>query len=475
MTINKIALSVLAASTLATASFAAANSISTTGKIEYNTAFTSTQPDQALGVKIGQVDLNTSTPINNKNVVYVKIEGAKWAGDPSKYVLSYLDNGTATTVDSANITNDEIQFIVSGTIAKDTNLSVTYNGNGGSDLNVTLPSTYTGDVVISTRARDNENGIDLAGAEDSITVAKPVTVTPTATVTCANVTIDSDNKTQFLTGSKNTVTTADCDIAVIHPSKDVLAAPAAGYTNGFDFDYTDVNATVYMYPGNFTDGNFTAAVDSSNVPNGTLGASDAVTGQAINFYLGDNDLSDDINSTLTYTLSGTGNELADATFQTEVKLGYVGDAVSGVAPEQTPFTKADTMTWTLPVFSVTVLNMRSNPTNGTNTFIKLYNDDASQVASVDVQVTTADGRILPTVKDVATVPSQGSITLSASQINDAVTSENLANGYAVKVSYSNVAKTSGNAVAYQRNSEGSTMGMRVKTNRVVGAGYYQGL
>jgi hypothetical protein len=92
-----------------------------------------------------------------------------------------------------------------------------------------------------------------------------------------------------------------------------------------------------------------------------------------------------------------------------------------------------------------------------------------------VQVTTADGRILPTVKDVATVPSQGSITLSASQINDAVTSENLANGYAVKVSYSNVAKTSGNAVAYQRNSVGSTMAMRVKTNRVVDARYYQGL
>jgi len=462
MTIKKIMLSVAAATMVATTAFA--GTMSEGGSlIKYNTNFISTQSAKDIGKVIKNVELNTTSAINAQNVLNFKLSGANWAGKTINYQISY--NGGKTTVNASNKTNNELQFIISKTIAADTNVTLSYNNNNNNDLNVTLPSTSTGNVVLTTSARDNVNNIDIIGAKASLTVAKPVTSTPTATVTCPKVLINSKDKSEFVanaTAPAVTKTTANCSIKILPPSKTGTA--------GYDFNYGDVNATVYMYPGNFTDGNITVATD-----NGTLGASSA-TGQSINYYAGDSNLTNDINSTLTYKLSGT-NSLSDTTFQTKVVLGYPGDKTSsGVAPTQTVFPKANTMTWTLPVFSVTVLNMRSNIAHGVNTYIKLFNDDTTKAANVNVTVTTANGKQLPVLTNFTTVPAGGSTTISASAIKAAVADPAaLANGYKVNIGYTNVVNTLGNAVAIQRRLN-STWSIRVKTNRKVNSNvYYQGL
>jgi len=456
MTINKITLS-LAAVALATSAFAGTmdfhTPIDATGaKAVYNTTYVSAMgTDQAIGTYPKSVDLNTSSAINNKNVIYFKLDNANWSSDDTGYQIDYTDSGSgsATTVNAASVNSDnELQFIVSGTVARDTNVTLSYNGS--KDLNITMPSTTTGTVKITSRAKDNENDVVLAGAAASVDVATPITENITAQVNCDQVTIDSNNKDKFLAAAPVTATTATCEVDTLQPAS----------TGDIDFTYTDANVTIAMYPGNFVDGNFTVATSLTGTA--AIGASDAVKGQTINMYnktAGDADLTNDINSTLTYTLAGTGAQLADTTFKTAVTIEYPTDSATYT---QTAHAKADSMTWTLPIFNATVLNMRENSANGVNTYIKLYNNDNTQAAPVDVTVTTTDGRIL-TAKNIVSVPANGSITLSASDINSAITSEDLKNGYTAKVSYENVAKTLGDAVATMVDAKGAR-GIRVQTN-----------
>lgn len=445
MTINKITLS-LAAMALATSAFAGTMDFPTGAKAVYNTTYVSAMgTDQAIGTYPKSVDLNTSSAINNKNVIYFKLDNANWSSDDTGYQIDYTDASSSNpaTVNAASVNSDnELQFIVSGTVARDTNVTLSYNGS--KDLNITMPSTTTGTVKITSRAKDNENDVVLAGAAASVDVATPITENITAQVNCDQVTIDSNNKDKFLAATPVTATTATCEVDTLQPAS----------TGDIDFTYTDANVTIAMYPGNFVDGNFTSGNNGA-----VVGASDAVKGQTINMYGGDKNLSDGINSTLTYTLAGTGAQLADTTFKTAVTIEYPTDSATYT---QTAHAKADSMTWTLPIFNATVLNMRENSANGVNTYIKLYNNDNTQAAPVDVTVTTTDGRTL-TAKNIASVPANGSVTVSASDINSAITSEDLKNGYTAKISYENVAKTLGDAVATMVDAKGAR-GIRVQTN-----------
>lgn len=451
--IKKTLLSTAAVALLATAGYAGTLGMKTGAAAEYNTVFVSAMGTaQPIGAVVKNIELNTTSTINNKNVVYFKLNGGTWAGTPTNYKLTYDNNttGSTQTLAAASVsTANELQFIITGSIANDKNMTVGYNS--GTDLNITIPATASGAVTIESRAHDNENNIALSGASTAtaLTIANSITVTPTASVTCVDVVIDNTDKTRFVTGGTTTPTTATCALAIVKPS---------AVATTLDWSYSDVNATITMTNGNLNDGNFTAAT----VAGTTAGV--VSLEQALNFYV-DKDLTDDINSTLKYTLSGNGS-LTDTQFKSTVVLAYVLNGNK----TQTPVNAVNSMKWTLPVYSATVVNMRSNTANGTDTFIKLFNNDSALVASVDVTVTTADGRAIPTLAAYTTVPAKGSATISASAINAAITSEDLANGYTVVVGYSNIAKTLGNAVTTQRNADKSTYNMRTVDNSTITKG-----
>ena len=459
MTIKKIGLSALVASAIVTNSFAGSSEANVTG-IKYNTAYLTAmgKTNTELGEKIKSFDLNTSSDIHNKNVINFEIVNAQWGGKKDNYVINYNDSkGNNQIVNSSDIKNNIIKFVVTNDINKSTIIKLYYNETSSTDLNITLPYTTKGDVKIKTSARDNENDIDIAGANTKATIAKEMTLLPTAIVNCSDVTIDIDNKNRFKVNGKS-----DYNVSTSRAECDINISKIDSNSSYVDFNYSDINATAYMYPGDFIDGNFSDSNDSKII---SFGKADASKGQTI--YLLANSTTDfnlsktNLSQKLYYELTGS-NQLNDAQFKTKIVLTYQADKDENKT--QTVFSKQDTMKWTLPVFTAKVLNMRSNAKNKVNTFIKLYNS-SKEKAIVDVEVVTVNGKHY-SKKDIATVPAGGAITVSASDINSQITEENLKNGYSATLSYEKIDRNLGDAVASQTEAQGSYP-IRIKTNKTV--------
>ena len=464
MTIKKLGLSAVVAAALATTTFAADANLTATATT-YNSVYTATlsgsvaSPENALNYA-------TSVDLLEGNMITLTLDsGATFPGSAINWRLD--DNLSATAAEGVSIDGAVLKLRVTAagfTASADNVGSFVYDATTNDDnVSFSFNSAATADITMDIAVRDNVNDITLtdAGVAD-VAIFTKETNSLTATVDCGNnVVIDSTTKTAFTVNAPTTALTAECSYDMLVPTE-----------SDIDFDYSDVNVTTVITGGNFTDGNFTAT-NSAAGAGALVNTNPAAVSNAQTFNEAGHDMdTNDYNSTFTYNLN-QGNILSSTTFPIVSTMTFVG----GTEIDLVTSASDTKMTWELSTFSCTVKNMRSNATNGTNTHVKLYNDD-SAIATVDVQVTASTGGTAVNLTSITTVAAGGSATLSSEDIKAAFLAQEgtvLANGYKAVVTYQDTDKTDGDASATQTNTTTGTFGVRVNHNNTTATGNYRGL
>jgi len=444
---KKIITSAAVAAALTTAAFAAGSvAIQNHGTPTFATYSKVYVADEARDINMTDInasgaaylEYNTSATINNKNVIEVTLsEGAKFAGAANDWSLYDITNSQVVAT-GAQMVGSTLKFI-----ANDKTFPSAANGRfeykGSTQIPFTLAQGADKDITITISAKDNENDITLDGAAASADLFKVGTSALKPVINCADnavVAINPDDKSRFVAaGTTVTATTATCKFDIAEPvAQDV------------DFDYSDVNLTLSVAGGNFKDGNFSTA-------NGAPGTfSDTVVTE----YNHDFTVTGDFNDTLTYTLAGT-NDIVSTTFDMTVVAQFIIDDNKTATITSADDTKD--MEWELSVFKAEVLNMRSAPENGKETFITMYNNSLIP-STVSATVTNPDGTKIQ-VTGLGTVEKSSSIVISAAAIMAA--DATVVNGFKVELYLDAVQSKDGDAVAFQRSNFGQ-VGMRVSDN-----------
>jgi len=391
------------------------------------------------GTSPAYLEYNTTATINNKNVVEVTLgDGATFGGAANDWTIVQTSgvNSGEIVATGAQMVGSTLKFIANEKTLP-SGESARFEYKASVELPFTLAQGADKDISLTISGKDNENDITLDGAAASIDIFQVGDTALEPVINCADkaiVGIDSEDKSRFTAASRVTTTTVACTMNV----------PMVVAQN-IDFDYSDVNLTVSVVGGNFSDGNFSSGL-------GTPGTFSDTTPTMMN----NNFVTTDLNETWTYTLAGD-NDLLSTTFDVQVEAKFIIDD-----NKTATITDADDvkdMEWELSVYKAEVLNMRSAPTNGKETFVTMYNNSQAS-STVSATVTNPDGTKV-SITDLGTVEKSSSLVISAADIM--AKDSTIVNGFKVELYLDGVANQDGDAVAFQRSNFGQ-VGLRLSDN-----------
>lgn len=439
---KKIITSAAVAAALTTAAFAAGSvAISTHGNQPFATYSKVYVADEARDINMTDINVsgnayleyNTSATINNKNVIEVTLsDGAKFGGAANDWIIYDVTN-TQTVATGAQMVGSTLKFI-----ANDKTFPAGANGQFKYKNSIEVPFTLAKgadkDITITISGKDNENDIVLDGAAATATLFEVGESALEPVITCADATvvaIDPDEKSRFVAAGSTTATTAACKFGIAQPA-----------VQDIDFDYFDVNITVSVEGGNFADGNFSDGTDTF---------SNTVDVEYQNDFT-----SADLNKTFTYTLAGD-NDLVSTTFDIQAEAQFIID--DNMTATLTDADDTKDMEWELSVYKAEVLNMRSAPANGKETFVTMYNNSLA-ASTVSATVTNPDGTKIP-LTGLGNAEAGSPVVISAADIMAA--DATVVNGFKAELYLDNVPNQEGDAVAFQRSNFGQ-VGLRISDN-----------
>ena len=446
MTMKKIGLSALVAATLTTATFAGGTL--TYSPISFNTKFLSSQAND-LNISSDQTKsgfaYRSSSKINaDSSVTFTLTDGAKFLGEANSWMLVNGGDVNATGLAIQEDGKKLIMQVNDGTMAANVDFNLTTNSNALEEYNLSISSGATANITMDVEASTVAGGNTLPIDGAKVTAASiftAATVDVTGKLVCNDkIYIDSDNKPFFDT-SATTTTTATCDF-------DVASVTA----KGIDFDYGDVNITLELTGGNFTEGNLTA--ESTTGPNSVVPNATA-TGYTY-VYSGTKLNGTALDSTITYTLDPHTVNLNSVEFGHTATIKFLGANDNNATFDIKDSTSID-MKWTLATYTATINGMYSDGSQREQ-FVIINN--SSNDSDIKVVVAAADGTkgtgSLGTVKAGETV---------YPFLSDVYTATSISSATVVNVEISlDVPSKQGDVVVYKTNgANGQTM-MKVVDN-----------
>jgi len=395
-----------------------------------------------------QIVIKPTATVNNKNLIEVTLtSGATFNGTAEDWLI-YNDDNTTFSATGAQISADKttLKLIVNAdTIVANRKATLSYKVVG--DYNLTIASSATENIKVNFTAKDNENDITLDGVTATATLYTKEDKKPTFTLSCANAIVDSTTGNTFIAAAATAApavasTTVGCNtVFQSYTSSDI------------DFDTSRVTAYLDFTSIPYADGNITILGFASPTVDKITTTTDGLRVSLID--TNTSMFTTDANGTATFTLKSGVGQLDSKTIKASAKLIFSGDK-----NEEVQLLNADTnaMSYELRTYKASVLNLRSNPANTINTFIKVYNNSDVET-KVKATVTNPDGTTVE-LADVITVGAKGSATLSMSQLKTLNTT--IANGAQVNLAMP-IDALKGDTVASQTDSTGK-QGLRVVDN-----------
>lgn len=395
------------------------------------------------------ISYSSSAAINaDSSVTFTLSNGAKFIGPASSWKLV---NGGDINATGLALQDDDTKLVLQvgeGGMAANADFNLTTNTAAAEEYNLTMATDAASDIKVSVEASTVAGGntlpIDGAKVADH-TMFTSKTTEYKAKLVCKKIDINSDDKTSFVsntTAPANTASTATCDFD--------MASPTA---QNIDFDYGDLNITLELTGGNFTEGNLTAETTTGSDKE-TLNAT--ATGYA--YAYSTSELSTTaLNSTITYTLNPGEVDLASVSFGHTATIKFLGANDNNATFDLADSTSTD-MSWELGIYTAKVLNMRSAPANNKETYLMAYNHSSLEGA-VKVKATNADGSSVDL--DFGTLGAGKSVIITATEIMAKDIS--IENGFQVDLSLDGVPAKQGDLVAFQNSNVGQ-VALRVDDN-----------
>jgi hypothetical protein len=449
---KKIITSAAVAAALTTGAFAGTASFTTK---TYNVNFTSKQTNGYVDFYDASVDNNLSKQIiikptatvNNKNLIEATLSsGATFNGVAENWKIMTGDGNITATGAQLSADKTTIKFIANEkTVPADKNSTLSYKTLG--DYNLTIGSGATEDIKVSFTGKDNENDIVLDGVTSEVKLYTKEDKKPSMTLSCAKAIVDSTTGNTFITAAATAApavaaTTVGCNTTFTAYQKSMI-----------DFDTSKVTAYLDFTSIPYADGNITITGFASPTANKITTTTDGLRVSLMDANA--SMLTADANGTATFTLKSGVGQLDTKQIKASAKLIF-----SGNKNEEVQLVAADTdaMSYELRTYKATILNMRSNVGNGTETYIGIYNNsDADTTAKATV--TNPDGAVF-VLDNIGTVPKNGKLNTKFSTLVGMNSS--LLNGAQVDITMP-IDALKGDVVSFQNDPAGRT-GIRVVDN-----------
>jgi len=420
MTIKKIGLSALVAATLTTAGFAAGKL--TFGPVSFNTKFLASQANDlnisSTQTKTGIAFVSSANIAKDSKIEFTLTDGAKFLGEAGTWFLTDTANDKNATGVQISADGKVLTMQADTDIASGGDLNLTTNNTDitkFNEYNLSISTGATADIkmniIATTLVGGDKTEIQGARVTDASMFTKNTDDVKGKLVCSDKIYIDSDNKPKFDTTAAPTEVTSDtevtCAFSVDKPTR-----------RDIDFNYADLNITLELTGGNFTEGNLTLPKDVAN---------DAT-------HMG-------ITANATHTAKIKFNALTDnnATF----------DIIESGSTD---------MKWTLATYTARVVGVRDTATD--NTYLKIINNSVNDGVAVtmDISNSTAD----QTGVSLGTVDAGKALIFSSTQLKSKVTGD-IGNGYTVDISM-NIPSKQGDMIISYINAGGQFNGRVVDNN-----------
>ncbi len=464
MTIKKIGLSALVAATLTTAGFAAGTL--TFKPVSFNTKFLASQANDlnisSTQTTTGIAFVSSANIAKDSKIEFTLTDGAKFLGEAGTWFLTDTANDKNATGVQISADGKVLTMQADTDIASGGDLNLTTNNTDitkFNEYNLSISTGATADIkmniIATTLVGGDKTEIQGARVTDASMFTKNTDDVKGKLVCSDKIYIDSDNKPKFYKdanspGEVTSDTEVTCAFSVDKPTR-----------RDIDFNYADLNITLELTGGNFTEGNLTSPADVVNdATHMGITANATHTGYTYQYKgtVAANELnSTALASTLTYTLDPATVPLNSVEFGHTAKIKFNALTDNNATFDIIESGSTD-MKWTLATYTARVVGVRDTATD--NTYLKIINNSVNDGVAVtmDISNSTAD----QTGVSLGTVDAGKALIFSSTQLKSKVTGD-IGNGYTVDISM-NIPSKQGDMIISYINAGGQFNGRVVDNN-----------